>query len=55
MCIRDRGEVLTIVLSHVEVSNDAGDVIERHREMVVVPSVLTNYRQTEGPSARQRS
>jgi recombinational DNA repair protein RecT len=48
------GEVLTIVLSHVEVSNDAGDVIERHREMVVVPSVLTNYRQTEGPSARAR-
>ncbi|HMU38607.1 MAG TPA: hypothetical protein PKE31_06305 [Pseudomonadota bacterium] len=48
------GDVLTIVLTHVEVATSAGDIIERHREMVIVPSVLVNYRQTEGPSARQK-
>lgn len=48
------GRVLTLVLSHVDICNSVGDIIERHREMVVVPSVLVNYRQTEGPSARSR-
>ena len=48
------GEVLTMALTRVEISNDAGEVLERHRELVVVPSVLTNYRLTEGPSAKLR-
>ena len=47
--------VLKITRTATATRAAAGDVIERHREMVVVPSVLTNYRQTEGPSARQRS
>lgn len=48
------GEVVTMALTRVEISNDAGEVIERHREMVLVPSVMTNYRLTEGPSAKPR-
>jgi hypothetical protein len=48
------GEVLTMALTRVEVTDDHGNLIERHREMVVVPSVLVNYRQTEGPSAKPR-
>lgn len=48
------GEVLTMALTRVEISTDAGEIIERHRELVVVPSVLTNYRLTEGPSAKLR-
>ena len=48
------GEPLIMALTRVEITNDAGDVIERHREMVLVPSVLVNYRMTEGPSAKPR-
>ena len=48
------GEVVTMALTRVEISNDAGEVIERHRELVIVPSVMTNYRLTEGPSAKPR-
>jgi hypothetical protein len=48
------GEVLTMALTRVEISNDSGEILERHRELVVVPSVLTNYRLTEGPSAKLR-
>ena len=46
------GEVVTMALTRVEISNDAGEVIERHREMVLVPSVMTNYRLTEGHSVK---
>ena len=49
-----QGDVITMALSRVEISNDAGEVVERHREMVLVPSVMTNYRLTEGPSAKPR-
>jgi hypothetical protein len=48
------GEVITMALTRVEITNTAGDVVERHREMVLIPSVLTNYRLTEGPSAKHR-
>lgn len=48
------GEVLTLALTRVEITNDAGEVVERHREMVIIPSVLTNYCVTEGPSAKPR-
>lgn len=48
------GEVVTMALTRVEISNDSGEVIERHREMVIIPSVLTNHRLTEGPSAKPR-
>ena len=30
------------------------EVLERHRELVLVPSVMVNYRTTEGPSAKPR-
>jgi hypothetical protein len=48
------GDVLTMALTRVEISDDKGEVIERHRELVIVPSVLTNYSLTEGPSAKPR-
>jgi hypothetical protein len=48
------GPVVSMSLTRVELTNDKGDVIERHREMVVIPSVMTNYRLTEGPSAKPR-
>jgi hypothetical protein len=48
------GDPLIMALTRVEITNDAGEVIERHRELVLVPSVLVNYRTTEGPSAKQR-
>lgn len=48
------GEVLTLALTRVEITNNAGEVVERHREMVIIPSVLTNYSVTEGPSAKPR-
>jgi hypothetical protein len=47
-------DVVSMTLTRVEITNDAGEVLERHREMVIIPSVLTNYRLTEGPSAKPR-
>ena len=48
------GDPMIMALTRVEITNDAGEVIERHRELVVVPSVLVSYRATEGPSAKPR-
>jgi hypothetical protein len=48
------GEPLIMALTRVEITNDAGEVLERHREFVLVPSVMVNYRTTEGPSAKPR-
>ncbi len=48
------GEPLIMALTRVEITNDAGQVIESHREMVIVPSVMVNYKMTEGPSAKPR-
>lgn len=49
-----QGEVLTMALTRVEISDEHGNIIESHREMTVVPAVLVSYRQTEGPSAKPR-
>lgn len=48
------GDVLTMALSRVEIADASGEVFERHREMVLVPSVLANFRLAEGPSAKAR-
>jgi hypothetical protein len=48
------GDVLTMALTRVEIADAKGEVIERHRELVIVPSVLTSYSLAEGPSAAQR-
>lgn len=48
------GEVISMALTRVEIANSAGEVIERHREMVIIPSVMTGYRLTEGPSAKAK-
>ncbi|HPH28447.1 MAG TPA: hypothetical protein PLA87_16475 [Pseudomonadota bacterium] len=48
------GDVMTIALTRVEISNSKGEVIERHRELSVVPSVMVHYGTAEGPSARAR-
>ena len=45
---------MTIALTRVEISNSKGEVIERHRELSVVPSVMVHYGTAEGPSARAR-
>ena len=48
------GDVVSMALTRVEITNSAGEVVERHREMVVIPSVMTGFRSTEGPSAKAK-
>lgn len=50
-CRPAQGPVLTMALTRVEIQDDQGKLIEQHRELVVVPSVLVSYQLTEGPSA----
>ncbi|MCS6915549.1 MAG: hypothetical protein RMK29_00420 [Myxococcales bacterium] len=50
-CRPAQGPVLVMSLTRAEVANERGQVIEHHRELVVVPSVLVGYHLTEGPSA----
>jgi hypothetical protein len=50
-CRPAQGPVLAMALTRAEIQNERGQIIEHHRELVVVPSVLVSYRLTEGPSA----
>jgi hypothetical protein len=50
-CRPAQGPVLVMALTRAEVKNESGAVIEQHRELVVVPSVMVSYRLTEGPSS----
>ena len=50
-CRPSQGPVLAMALTRVEILDEKGKIIEQHRELVVVPSVMVSYRLTEGPSA----
>lgn len=52
-CRPAQGPVLVMALTRAEVTNEAGEIIEQHRELVVVPSVLVGHGLTEGPSAAE--
>lgn len=50
-CRPAAGLVRTLSLTRVEITDPEGNVIEKHRELVVVPSVLVGCKIAEGPSA----
>ncbi len=53
-CRPAEGPVRILQLSRVEITDDRGVILEQHRELVVIPSVLIDYRVAEGPSAQPR-
>lgn len=50
-CRPAMGPVRVMALTRVEIADATGQILEKHRELVVVPSVLVGYARTEGPSA----
>lgn len=50
-CRPAQGPVLLMSLTRVEIADGQGNVVEKHREFLVVPAVLVGHRLTEGPSA----
>lgn len=50
-CRPAQGTVSIVALTRVEITDEMGNLLEQHRELVVIPSVLTNHRIAEGPSA----
>ena len=53
-CRPAEGHVQVMVISRAEIIDSNGTIIENHKEMLIVPSVLTHYSITEGPSAKSR-
>lgn len=51
-CRPAEGPVHVVVLSRAEIISGSGQLIQQDRELVVIPSVLVDFRIAEGPSAQ---
>ncbi len=49
-CKPPTGIVQVVVLSHVDIFDSEGRVLEHHDEFSLVPNVLSSFRLQEGPS-----
>ena len=54
-CRPAQGPVRILALTRVEISDEAGHVIEQHRDFLILASPLVNFRLAEGPSAQASS
>jgi hypothetical protein len=51
-CQPQQGPVQFVKLTHVELRDAAGEVVERHDDLVVCPNVPVGFRLDEGPRGR---
>jgi hypothetical protein len=49
-CKPATGRVQVVLMSHADILDDKGRVLEHHDELSLVPNVLTSFRLQEGPS-----